>query len=95
MLFMVIEQFKDGHVRAVGHRFQRRGRMLPDWVIYHASGVDLAATKCFQIMEAPSRELLNPWVKQWRDLGEIEIVPIVTSSEFWSKVPLEQADGAE
>ena len=38
MLFMVIERFKDA--RAIGERFERMGRMLPDGVVYHASWVE-------------------------------------------------------
>jgi len=52
MLFMVIERFKHGDATLVGERFKGSGRMLPDDVVYHASWVDSAGTRCFQIMEA-------------------------------------------
>ena len=38
---MVIEQFKD--VAAIGERFKRTGRMLPEGVAYHASWVEPTA----------------------------------------------------
>jgi Protein of unknown function (DUF3303) len=90
MLFMVIERFKGGDARAVGERFRHLGRMLPEGVAYHASWVDLAGARCFQVMEAPYGELLSIWASRWDDLVEFEIVPVQTSSEFWSKFQLEQ-----
>lgn len=85
MLFMVIEHFKGGNAAAVGERFKQKGRMLPEGVIYHTSWVDAPAARCFQVMEAPQRQLLNDWVERWRDLVDFEIIPVVTSSEYWSK----------
>lgn len=82
MLFMVIENFKD--VTAIGERFRAKGRMLPDGVAYHASWIDSTGYRCFQIMEAPNEESLRPWLTAWNDLVEFEIVPVVTSDEFWS-----------
>jgi hypothetical protein len=84
MLFMVIERFKQGNSTAIGERFRRSGRMLPDGISYHASCIDSQGTRCFQLMEAPDAESLNSWVARWSDLIDFEIVPVVTSSEFWS-----------
>lgn len=86
MSFMVIERFKNGDARSVGERCRRFGRMLPDGVIYHASWIDSATARCFQVMEAPEQALLDLWVDHWDDLVDFEIVPVETSSDFWSKV---------
>jgi Protein of unknown function (DUF3303) len=40
-------------------------------------------------MEADHAELLEDWVRRWNDLVDFEIVPIVTSAEFWAKQPAE------
>jgi Protein of unknown function (DUF3303) len=85
MLFMVIERFKKDDTKAIGERFAREGRMLPPGVTYHVSWVDAARGRCFQIMEAERAELLEEWVRHWEDLVEFEIVPVVTSAEFWAK----------
>ena len=85
MLFMVIERFKHGDATLIGERFKRSGRMLPEGVAYHASWVDSAGTRCFQVMEASHPDLLNLWVRRWADLVDFEIVPVVTSSDFWAK----------
>jgi uncharacterized protein DUF3303 len=84
MLFMIIEHFKNG-AGLIGERFRQSGRMMPEGLIYHASWVDSTGTRCFQIMEAAHPELLKEWVRQWEDLIDFEIVPVVTSAEFWSK----------
>ena len=84
MLFLVIEHFRHGDPGPVGERFRRSGRMLPEGVGYHASWVDRAGARCFQVMEAPRRELLDAWISRWDDLVEFEIVPVETSAEFWA-----------
>jgi hypothetical protein len=35
-------------------------------------------------MEAADPELLRTWVSRWEDLVDFEVIPVVTSSEFWS-----------
>ncbi len=84
MLFVVIERFKSGAV-PIGQRFHATGRMLPEGVIYHASWVDSAGTQCFQIMEAPDRHALTPWIEHWSDLVDFEIIQVQTSAGFWSR----------
>jgi Protein of unknown function (DUF3303) len=85
MLFMVIERFRNRDAQAIGERFGREGRMLPPGVIYHASWVDTAGARCFQVMEADRSESLREWTARWDDLVDFEIVPVQTSAEFWSK----------
>jgi len=86
MLFVVIERFRPGRLEAIGERFARDGRMLPEGLVYHASWVDTAGSCCFQIMEAPSADLVGIWTSRWADLIEFEIIPVLTSSEFWNKM---------
>jgi hypothetical protein len=87
MLFMVIERFKGGDAKLVGERFRQSGRMLPDGVTYHASWVDSTGVRCFQLMEAANQEMLAPWVNRWNDLMDFEIIPVLTSAEFWAGSP--------
>jgi hypothetical protein len=82
---MVIEKFKDGDPSRVGERFAQRGRMLPEGVSYEASWLDEAGTKCFQVMDATDRAILDEWIAQWSDLVEFEVVPVLTSQEFWAR----------
>jgi len=85
MLFMVIETFKQSDPQPIGERFRTSGRMLPDGVVYLASWVEAAGGRCFQIMEAPHADALHEWVRRWEDLVDFEIVPVLTSGEFWSR----------
>ena len=61
--------------------------MLPTDVIYQTSWIDSFAGRCFQIMEAPSVEALNEWIRRWEDLVDFEIVPVLTSAEYWATIP--------
>jgi hypothetical protein len=84
MLVMVIESLKPGRLSAIRERIQRNGRMLPEGVIYHGSWVESSGARCFQLMEASSREQLQSWTRHWNDLVDFEIVPVMTSTDFWA-----------
>lgn len=85
MLFMVIEQFHEGKLSQIAERFRIKGRLLPDGVVYQASWVDPARQRCFQLMEAPHPELLDAWISSWSDLVDFEVVPVLTSADFWAQ----------
>jgi len=86
MLFMIIERFKNGDPEPIGERFKQRGRMLPDGVTYHSSWVDPVASRCFQVMEAAGPELLNRWTAEWADLVDFEIIPVLSSTDYWASI---------
>lgn len=86
MLFMVIEHYKDGNAAAVGERFERSGRMLPDGVIYGGSWMDISGSRCFQVMEAPSRDLLDEWMDRGRDIVDFDVVPVQDPTQFWAQL---------
>jgi hypothetical protein len=46
-------------------------------------------TRCFQVMETTPPELLNTWVSRWANLIDVEVIPVLTSTEFWAKTQLE------
>ena len=81
MLFMVIEHFRPGKAADVYRRFRDRGRMAPEGLRYLSSWVDLEFRRCFQIMEAADRALLEKWTDNWDDLVEFEIVEVQTSEQ--------------
>jgi len=89
MLFMVIERFRGGDPKPIGERFRRDGRMLPEGVFYQVSWIDPTVGRCFQIMEAPSLESLSEWVRRWEDLVDFEVIPVLTSAEYWATIPIE------
>ena len=86
MLFMVIEHFKNGDPKPIRERFVSEGRMLPDGVVYHASWIDPAHARCFQVMEANDVKMLEPWTSRWSDLVDFEIVPVLASQDYWARI---------
>jgi hypothetical protein len=84
MLFMVIEDFRKGDPKPVHDRFVVRGRMLPEGVTYQASWIDPHRARCYQVMEADSADALAPWIAAWNDIVEFQVVPVLTSGEYWA-----------
>jgi hypothetical protein len=82
---MVIETFKDGDPRPIRERFVSKGRMLPPGIDYHGSWIDPVNAQCFQVMEAPNLETLDPWIKSWHDLVDFKVVPVLSSKEYWDQ----------
>ncbi len=81
MLFMVIEHFKNRDAVAVYRRFGEQGRMMPDGLKYVNSWVEVNFNRCFQLIECDDLRLLQQWVLKWQDLGEFDIIPVVSSKE--------------
>ena len=80
-LYMIVEHFRNGDAVPVYRRFRERGRMAPDGLNYISSWVDHDMARCYQVMEAPDRALLDQWMANWIDLVEFEVHPVMTSKE--------------
>lgn len=80
VLYMVIENFRDGDPVPVYRRFRDNGRLAPDGLKYVASWVTEDLRRCFQIMECDDPSLLKQWMARWEDLTEFEVIPVVTSA---------------
>ncbi|HXW07629.1 MAG TPA: DUF3303 family protein [Vicinamibacterales bacterium] len=81
MLYMIVENFRNGNPLPVYRRFRDEGRMAPDGLKYVASWVTGDLCRCFQIMECDDPALLGRWMARWEDLTEFEVIPVVTSEE--------------
>ena len=92
MLFMVIEHFKGRDPGPVYKRFAEKGRLMPDGLKYVSSWIELGMDRCFQVMETDDPILLQEWIKNWGDLVDFEVVPVVTSAEM---VELYKQDASE
>ncbi len=76
MKYMVIETFKSGKKDQVYERFNEKGRLLPEGLIYIDSWLEKDGNRCFQLMETNQPTLFEKWVEKWVDLIEFEIIPI-------------------
>jgi hypothetical protein len=85
MLFMVIERFKNRDPEPIYRRFRENGRMMPEGLKYVASWIEENFDRCFQVMECEDPQLFEPWIAEWRDLVDFEIVPVVSSQEAAQK----------
>jgi hypothetical protein len=86
MLFMVIEHFKNKDALPVYRRFRDRGRLAPEGVRYTSSWVHEKLERCFQIMEADERHLIDRWIENWSDIVEFEVFAVLTSKEAAERV---------
>jgi hypothetical protein len=78
---MIIEHFKNQDAEPVYRRFRDRGRLAPEELRYISSWVDEKLERCFQLMEAEDRKLLDEWMSNWSDLVEFEVYPVISSKE--------------
>ena len=85
-LYMVIEHFKNGDAVAVYRRFRDKGRMAPDGLTYVSSWVDDKLERCYQLMETEDRALLDAWTRNWSDVCDFEIHPVMTSKEAVERI---------
>jgi hypothetical protein len=86
MKYMIIEKFRDGDAKRVYQRYFEKGRMAPDGLVYIESWVDEEMTMCFQIMECLDPEIIYDWIKNWQDIVDFEIVPVITSEEAQKRI---------
>lgn len=81
VLYMVIENFRNGDAVPVYRRFRDVGRLAPDGLRYVSSWVDTDFLRCFQVMECDNRALLDEWIAHWDDLVGFEVVTVMTSAD--------------
>ena len=80
---MIIEDFRGRDPKPVHDRFVARGRMLPEGVTYQASWIDPVRARRYQVMEADTADAHAPWIVAWNDIVDFEVVPVLTSAEYW------------
>jgi hypothetical protein len=85
-LFMIVEHFRNGEAGPVYRRFKEQGRMAPDGLTYVSSWVNENLATCYQLMETADRGLLDQWIRNWKDLVEFEVHPVISSQEAAQRV---------
>lgn len=94
MRYMVVEHFTHGP-GPVYERAAEHGRMLPEGLVYLDSWIvdDGALDHCFQLMETGDPALFEIWLDRWRDLGDIEVFPVISSAEAAARVDVQWRGG--
>jgi uncharacterized protein DUF3303 len=86
MLYLLVENYRNGDPVPVYRRFREQGRMAPEGVRYVSSWVTVDLARCYQIMECEDRGLLDEWIGRWKDLVAFEVVPVVSSTDAQAQV---------
>jgi hypothetical protein len=86
MLYMVIERFKNGDPTPVYRRFRDQGRMMPDGLEYVSSWITTDMSMCWQVMECGDRTLLDEWIANWKDVMDVDVIPVITSPEARERI---------
>ena len=81
MHYLVIETFRNRDPIPVYRRFRAEGRLAPPGLGYITSWITEDITRCYQVMEAADRGLLDEWMARWSDLIDFEVFPVLTSAE--------------
>jgi hypothetical protein len=60
--------------------------MAPAGLAYVSSWVAENLSTCYQVMETSDPALLDEWMRNWIDLVEFEVHPVITSQEAAQRV---------
>ena len=74
--YMVIEHFHPGAKSKVYERFEKKGRLLPDGLLYIESWLEKDGDRCFQLMETNDPSLFGRWIENWDDLVSFDIIEL-------------------
>ena len=83
---MIVERFKNGDPVPVYRRFREQGRLAPEGLEYVSSWVDENLNLCFQLMATDDRRTLDEWFRNWDDLVDFEVYPVISSREASERV---------
>ena len=86
MLYMIIENFRNGDPAPVYARFRAHGRLAPEGLRYVSSWVTEDIRRCYQVMQCDDRALLDAWIRAWSDLVDFEVHPVITSADAAARV---------
>ena len=86
MQYMIIERFHPGKIKELYKRFDEKGRLMPEGVVYISSWIDESVETCYQVMESESPEKLMQWINNWKDLADFEVIPVISSAQAKAKV---------
>jgi len=86
MTYLIIEHFRNRDPVPVYRRFQQHGRLAPSGVTYVGSWVTDDLSRCYQVMACDERSQLDEWLRNWEDLVEFEVYPVLSSAEVVTRL---------
>ena len=86
MHFLVIEHFRNGDPVPVYQRFRAQGRLMPEGLEYVSSWITEDLTRCYQVMAAADRSLLDEWIGRWSDLMTFDVMPVLSSAQVQERL---------
>ena len=86
MVYMIIEKFHPNKIKEIYSRFDEKGRMMPEGLVYINSWVDETFETCYQVMETDVESKLYEWIENWKDLTDFQVIIVMTSAEAKKKV---------
>jgi hypothetical protein len=84
--YLVIEHFRNRDPIPVYRRFRAQGRLMPDGLEYVSSWITEDLARCYQVMEASDRALLDQWIANWSDVMDFEVFPVLSSAEVQARL---------
>jgi hypothetical protein len=82
MQFMVSWTFTPDAANAAIERFAETGGLPPDGVKMLGRWHDTAANRGWAVAEADDTAAMGKWTRQWNDLLEFEIVPLMSDDQL-------------
>lgn len=55
--------------------------MAPDRLTYVDSWIEANFDRCFQLMECNDLKLRQEWIRNWGNLADLEVIPVVPSKK--------------
>jgi len=82
MLFMVIETFADDDMVPLYSRLRASGRSLPRGPTFVRRWIKAGFRRCFQVMEAADRALVQEGIPSSRGTGvRFKLAPVLTAAQ--------------
>ena len=82
MHFMIIWTFRPEHSNDAIGRFSETGALPPEGIEMVSRWHDVAGRRGFAVARTDDASALARWTRQWNDLLEFEVIPVVDDQQL-------------